>query len=468
MQAPAHAHQPTPAPAPQHAEPRTPGFKTPMPGSPNPLGAGSLAYGGARSPLQMGKIGCDVTAMGGSRLGPARADRAQPRTEAPQLTQSTPSTSASRPSSGNSAPASGAVKSVHPLSITDKTAESETFDRKGHPLPHEGVYIGKHIRIQRGPIAQEIGRFSRMGRTKAAITAHELPAFEHALDGPYDAAHPMPSLPADPSVRLRSRLLPAAALGGLGLVGGIGAGSVPKGHRSGGAFRAIGRTGRILRLGVPGAALGGIAGLHYGGTPGAIAGALGGGALGGLAGNAMFDGIMPQPTWEREHKEKEAHVLTDSQRARMSSKRFARPSVGETHSGSYPLPDKKHVAIALGFAKMHHDPGAAADVRRRAKSLGLMSKAATTDTEHEKEVNPPTQARLAHLRIMLDQHAKLLDNLRARLNLVRRPLLKGNGGDGDDEKQLVTSPLVANLNSLCEQVANQNTVVEHLISELEV
>jgi len=39
-------------------------------------------------------------------------------------------------------------------------------------------------------------------------------------------------------------------------------------------------------------------------------------------------------------------------------------------TGSYPMPDAKHAAAAIGFAAMHHGPAFAAKIRAKAHKLG--------------------------------------------------------------------------------------------------
>jgi hypothetical protein len=39
-------------------------------------------------------------------------------------------------------------------------------------------------------------------------------------------------------------------------------------------------------------------------------------------------------------------------------------------TGSYPMPDAKHAAAAIGFAAMHHGPAFAAKIRSKARKLG--------------------------------------------------------------------------------------------------
>jgi hypothetical protein len=60
--------------------------------------------------------------------------------------------------------------------------------------------------------------------------------------------------------------------------------------------------------------------------------------------------------------------LTPEQRADLPKKDFAEPNKEEEgHKGKYPIPDRHHAAVALGFAKMHHDEKALADVKRKIK-----------------------------------------------------------------------------------------------------
>ena len=39
-------------------------------------------------------------------------------------------------------------------------------------------------------------------------------------------------------------------------------------------------------------------------------------------------------------------------------------------TGSYPMPDAKHAAAAIGFAAMHHGPAFVAKIRAKARKLG--------------------------------------------------------------------------------------------------
>ncbi|PYU18699.1 MAG: hypothetical protein DMG30_26795 [Acidobacteria bacterium] len=43
---------------------------------------------------------------------------------------------------------------------------------------------------------------------------------------------------------------------------------------------------------------------------------------------------------------------------------------GKSGTGSYPMPDAKHAAAAIGFAAMHHGPAFAARIRAKARKLG--------------------------------------------------------------------------------------------------
>lgn len=66
-----------------------------------------------------------------------------------------------------------------------------------------------------------------------------------------------------------------------------------------------------------------------------------------------------------------SHELTQSERTD-----FAQPKKEEEgHKGKYPIPDKKHYAIALGFAKMHHDSGALAAIHAKGKKMGYTKEA---------------------------------------------------------------------------------------------
>lgn len=78
---------------------------------------------------------------------------------------------------------------------------------------------------------------------------------------------------------------------------------------------------------------------------------------------AYLDRFM---TGFRDELQKIAHDLTQSERTD-----FAQPKKEEEgHKGKYPIPDKKHYGIALGFAKMHHDSGALAAIHAKGKKMG--------------------------------------------------------------------------------------------------
>lgn len=65
--------------------------------------------------------------------------------------------------------------------------------------------------------------------------------------------------------------------------------------------------------------------------------------------------------------QKISHDLSQGER-----KDFAQPNKEEEGSkGKYPIPDKKHYGIALGFAKMHHDSGALSAIHAKGKKMGF-------------------------------------------------------------------------------------------------
>lgn len=67
-----------------------------------------------------------------------------------------------------------------------------------------------------------------------------------------------------------------------------------------------------------------------------------------------------------------SHELEQSERTD-----FAQPKKEEEgHKGKYPIPDKKHYGIALGFAKMHHDEGALKAIHAKGKEMGYAKEAA--------------------------------------------------------------------------------------------
>jgi hypothetical protein len=47
----------------------------------------------------------------------------------------------------------------------------------------------------------------------------------------------------------------------------------------------------------------------------------------------------------------------------------------ESGTGSYPMPDAKHAAAAIGFAAMHHGPAFASKIRAKAQKLGYATHA---------------------------------------------------------------------------------------------
>jgi hypothetical protein len=60
--------------------------------------------------------------------------------------------------------------------------------------------------------------------------------------------------------------------------------------------------------------------------------------------------------------------LTES--AKKAVPKSERGVPGKSGTGSYPMPDKKHAAAAVGFAAMHHGPAFAAKIRAKAHKLG--------------------------------------------------------------------------------------------------
>ena len=47
---------------------------------------------------------------------------------------------------------------------------------------------------------------------------------------------------------------------------------------------------------------------------------------------------------------------------------------GKSGTGSYPMPDAKHAAAAIGLAAMHHGSAFAAKIKSKARSLGYATK----------------------------------------------------------------------------------------------
>lgn len=65
-------------------------------------------------------------------------------------------------------------------------------------------------------------------------------------------------------------------------------------------------------------------------------------------------------------KGKYAYEIQPSSRPDIARSDFAQPHKEEAgHEGKYPIPDRQHAKSALGFAKMHHDAGAEAAVRKK-------------------------------------------------------------------------------------------------------
>lgn len=60
-----------------------------------------------------------------------------------------------------------------------------------------------------------------------------------------------------------------------------------------------------------------------------------------------------------------------SEAAKKAVPRSERGVPGKSGTGSYPMPDAKHAAAAIGFASMHHGPAFAAKIRAKARSLGF-------------------------------------------------------------------------------------------------
>lgn len=61
--------------------------------------------------------------------------------------------------------------------------------------------------------------------------------------------------------------------------------------------------------------------------------------------------------------------LTEAMKRKVPKSERGVPSKSGT--GSYPMPDARHAAAAIGFAAMHHGPAAAAKMRSKARSLGF-------------------------------------------------------------------------------------------------
>jgi hypothetical protein len=65
-----------------------------------------------------------------------------------------------------------------------------------------------------------------------------------------------------------------------------------------------------------------------------------------------------------------------SERAKKKVPKGERGVPGKSGTGSYPMPDKKHAAAAVGFAAMHHGKNSefTKKIRAKAKSLGYGKK----------------------------------------------------------------------------------------------
>lgn len=65
--------------------------------------------------------------------------------------------------------------------------------------------------------------------------------------------------------------------------------------------------------------------------------------------------------------------LTSKQRQNLPKKSFGLPGKGEgpkgAGSGSYPMPDKKHAAVAKGFAKRFASPAQRAKIDAKANRI---------------------------------------------------------------------------------------------------
>ena len=63
-----------------------------------------------------------------------------------------------------------------------------------------------------------------------------------------------------------------------------------------------------------------------------------------------------------------------SESAKKSVPKSERGVPGKSGTGSYPMPDAKHAAAAIGFAAMHHGLAFAAKIRAKARKLGYATK----------------------------------------------------------------------------------------------
>jgi len=62
-------------------------------------------------------------------------------------------------------------------------------------------------------------------------------------------------------------------------------------------------------------------------------------------------------------------ILSESAKKAVPKSERGVPSKSGT--GSYPMPDARHAAAAVGFAAMHHGPAFAAKIRAKARKLGF-------------------------------------------------------------------------------------------------
>lgn len=62
-------------------------------------------------------------------------------------------------------------------------------------------------------------------------------------------------------------------------------------------------------------------------------------------------------------------AMTEAEKKRVPRSERGIPSKSGT--GSYPMPNARHAAAAIGFATMHHGPAFAAKIRARAQRLGF-------------------------------------------------------------------------------------------------
>ena len=60
-----------------------------------------------------------------------------------------------------------------------------------------------------------------------------------------------------------------------------------------------------------------------------------------------------------------------SEAAKRAVPKSERGVPGKSGTGSYPMPDARHAAAAIGFAKMHHGAAFAAKIRNKARRLGF-------------------------------------------------------------------------------------------------